>query len=1523
MKKSITIIASAFVMGIASWAIAAESQPGAPQRRANRKARPAVEQNAPMQRVAIKEGDSQLYGINAYKSDYGITSSYTGPFAIDSKGSHVKKSTVTIAALSGCYFKGNVVSMSYDDRNSQITYAVYNADTWELVRNTMGFTFTSPYTRAVDLCYDPTSDRVYGCFVENSVTVTKNSPAKLMYITAADLTESVMFVPTEVAALDRNLRAMACDGDGTLYGIGYDSKLYTIDKATGAMTEKASLEFPAVYDTDYQEDLYLSNPGLKGSESADMVWNSDYIYFSLNDNYGAGYIVKINKSDGSMSLVYNAGYSTYQPVGDDSFVTFSTIYFKQDKQVAANTPDVPTNVKMSGVGTSLQAAISFTMPSKDTEGGELSGNLTYYVKTSSATLASGTAAPGAEVKDVKVTLPAAGTTDLLVSAASGNAESLPVTVTAFIGPDTPEIPLDINTDVADLSVTVEWEHAAGSNGGNIDAVTYSVVRQPGNVAVATTQDTWAVDNLTNEEKTQYWYEVTPVAGAITGPVKSSRKFFAGRYFGLPHFNTFDTADLFNEYPVIDNNRDGNTWWVDTRTTPQRQCAAYTAGSKVADDYLLIGPFSLKAGAPYTFSATADCHSNPETVEVLVGTDPDKASSFKTVIVPEKLVSTSSTGVVLEGRFSPETDGLYYFAVHVTSNSGKELYINDVKVSGLAEGAPRALTDLAAIGTREGLKLTGKLPSLALDGKKAGIISVNIYRDGILIANAKTSVADGADFSYTDDTEGTDGKHSYTLAAVNSYGEGEPASIDGFRGVDLASFPRNVRVWEDANTPGLIHATWEPPTEGINGGWPDPDNCTYDIDFTAMTTSASMVRENYKGLSVDFQIPEDCYTRQDLISFTVASRNGKGASGYQGNSTRHCYYGPAYELPVYDSFANGKFEHLWSSERVVDNDSWDGLWDAFGSPATHVDAPDGDAYSYAYLAYTADIPWRGTSPRVSLEGAGKPTLAFWYYITPDAKSFDLSVIEEDKLPETVKTFDISASNVGKWMRFELPLDKYKNSKYIQFAFTASSKVENAYAVVIDNFSIIDAKDYDLTVRGFSGPVKANVGERARFTLNVRNDGSKEVVTSDFNVVLLRNGREVATSKGCILQPGETAPIEIVDIPEVTDPLKNVYTARIDFGKDLDITNNSSDEVSVDIVKPSYPAPENLSASGGNGVTLTWKAPDPDDNPANAVTETFDSYTPFIIDNIGPWKVVDRDGCKTSIPASFLGPCTYDNVGQPMAWQVIDPAKANIFSWFAVSGEQLLAAFQANAGGSPETDSDDWLISPKLCGKAQTISFMANAATSQRVPEIFDVYYSTASDDVDDFVLLEEGVEVNATSDWTEFKFKLPKGALYFAIVHRSNGKFALLLDDIVYAPEGATTNKIVLKGFNIYRDGQRVNSELIAPDVTTYHDANVEPDREYSYCVTAMWDAGESDISNIVTLNSSDALDAIVEAGRPTIVAIDGAVRVSTPFAMPVAVYTASGATMASRVVDGTAVISLTPGIYIVRAGSVAAKVAVR
>lgn len=78
-----------------------------------------------------------------------------------------------------------------------------------------------------------------------------------------------------------------------------------------------------------------------------------------------------------------------------------------------------------------------------------------------------------------------------------------------------------------------------------------------------------------------------------------------------------------------------------------------------------------------------------------------------------IVSVSSTGVLLEGRFTPSADGLYYFGIHVTSDSGRELWIKDVKISGLAANAPKALTDLTAEGLKDGVRLTGKLPAFAL------------------------------------------------------------------------------------------------------------------------------------------------------------------------------------------------------------------------------------------------------------------------------------------------------------------------------------------------------------------------------------------------------------------------------------------------------------------------------------------------------------------------------------------------------------------------------------------------------------------------------------------------------------------------------------------------------------------------------------------------------------------------------------------------------------------------------------------
>ena len=78
-------------------------------------------------------------------------------------------------------------------------------------------------------------------------------------------------------------------------------------------------------------------------------------------------------------------------------------------------------------------------------------------------------------------------------------------------------------------------------------------------------------------------------------------------------------------------------------------------------------------------------------------------------------------------------------------------------------------------------------------------------------------------------------------------------------------------------------------------------------------------------------------------------------------------------------------------------------------------------------------------------------------------------------------------------------------------------------------------------------------------------------------------------------------------------------------------------------------------------------------------------------------------------------------------------------------------------------DDWAISPKLSGKAQTISFYAKSY-SNLYRENVEVLYSTTGTDTDDFKSVD--VFQSIPQEWTEYRFDVPEGAKYFAPKRRS-------------------------------------------------------------------------------------------------------------------------------------------------------------
>lgn len=405
--------------------------------------------------------------------------------------------------------------------------------------------------------------------------------------------------------------------------------------------------------------------------------------------------------------------------------------------------------------------------------------------------------------------------------------------------------------------------------------------------------------------------------------------------------------------------------------------------------------------------------------------------------------------------------------------------------------------------------------------------------------------------------------------------------------------------------------------------------------------------------------------------------------------------------------------------------------------------------------------------------------------------------------------------------------------------------------------IQGQDYknnhDLRVR-LNAPVQLVAGTASAFTVSVKNLGRQDA--SAYTVNLFVGGKLVASQKvNETLAAGATATFDLVVTPTVLMGSETEAYAVVDYVEDEQLMNNTTEAVGVYVLQSCLPTVSLMGMMEGKSASLAWDAPATD----AAYTETFERYAPFIIDGLGEWTTVNAAGKQATVTMnSWEGPISYPNAGSAFAYQVFNPAKAGLdaFYWEAdtctyhcQSGSQMLMAAVGvvpanNSNGYEYVKSNDWLISPELSGKAQTISFYAKGWTSQvkdyfgqynHYTEKFRVLYSTTDREMDSFTLLADTTESTMWFLDGAFTYDLPEGAKYFAIqcVTDGNEGFFFYLDDITYVPAAPH-----LMGYNVYRDGVKLNAEPLT--TTDFTDAEASG----SYAVTAVYAEGESVPSNL-------------------------------------------------------------------------------
>ena len=378
-------------------------------------------------------------------------------------------------------------------------------------------------------------------------------------------------------------------------------------------------------------------------------------------------------------------------------------------------------------------------------------------------------------------------------------------------------------------------------------------------------------------------------------------------------------------------------------------------------------------------------------------------------------------------------------------------------------------------------------------------------------------------------------------------------------------------------------------------------------------------------------------------------------------------------------------------------------------------------------------------------------------------------------------------------------------------------------------------------------RTTAGQPARISVTTHNVG--EQTANDYTVSIYVNGQPVKTfEQNEAVEPFGRQRFDFTYATKATDPEQTLVWATVDYAADLDLSDNTTEQLPLVVVPSQLEAVASLVATNADGKsTLVWTPV----SGRNEVTESFEGYDSFQ-STFGQWGNYDRDNCATA----GINGLWWPGAGQPQAFLTfnfrgagVTEAQMRQYPQFeANSGTQFLACFKAN--NAPGNKNNDWLISPELSGEEQTIRIYAESLAGVW-NETFEVRYSTTGNQVTDFNADQVVDEYEAPKNYFgRFAATLPAGAKYFAIHCNSQNGGIFMLDDISY--EG---RPLTLKGYNIYCDNQLVGT-ADAEATSFEHPTGAFASGLHTYHVTAVYAEGESPLSNAAPVAVISGIDDV-------------------------------------------------------------------
>lgn len=1394
--------------------------------------------------------------------------------------------------MAAFYAKGDfylLTSAMDDDGLVTSTMTTYDASTWKkkdthtLVEKSEDMEL---YFRQVGV-YDPTTDKAY--------TMSWGEGKPLISI---DLKTKET---KAIGQVNKFIQTLFVDNTGQLYGIAFNDKtLYKIDKTSAQASEVGKL------------DIGFNLSADPMSAVTDPATGKVY-WVAVNGDSKASALYTLNTATAHAEKIIDMP-------GNEHFLG---LYI----------PDTEAKAPAAVSGISLKdGKFNFTVPEKTYTSGEtLTGELTASIAVEGGKTIETKVAPG-EHASVDLAQPD-GPCIINVSVSNSAGRSPLRRLETYVGQDVPSAVGNLTLSIEDgKTASLSWTTPTSAlHGGPVDdaSVNYRIVRYPDETVVAEGLKENSFSETVPEAHARYYYEVTACSGDRRGGVATSNTVTAGSTWFAPYTETFETQSDFDSFKVVDANKDGHTWsfmdqngqngiaYLTGNGTRDVDTGEYTGHGN--DDYLITPSISLKKGVDYRVRFdSGNQWYEIEHMDILLGKKQDVTGDETNVASLDVHSETSYTV-----KFNVPEDGKYNLLFH-SDNPGESvnMVLDNISLDVYAafEG-PDSVSDVSVKAGEKGAltnTLSFKTPSTTYHGGVLGAIThVDVYRNGSakpvkVFENPKT----GETLSWTD-ADVSQGSVTYRIVAFNDKGQGKEALITNWVGLDMPSNVTNLKVKMNSDNKAVV--TYDQVSGvGKHGGYVDPDQVKYvlcryneynwDNHWEAVTDSTTGFTLTDESFDVSYG------ERQQYVDYLLVAANSAGTSDGAGAGI---VLGEPYERPYTESFKDGAIENKpWTLSASSYNYAWNAVTGS-GLAVKPYDN-DGGMLQFKYIQDESNTQVI-MGPRVSLAASKAAELSFFMYHGFEAEEGDLTLNVWTNYDDEgwKKTADVEYNNGSDgWSRFSLPLRS--DARDVQIAFGAHAADASA-AIYIDHIKIDESTASDLAIESVNlSKKRVEAGEKTDVTVSVANYGTTKA--EGYKVVLLRDGVAADSKTGSAIEQNSRTKVSFEIATTKEDAMSShLYSAAIEYAADTNAANDSSASVKLFVHGSNLPVAENLSGSvAGGKVVLNWSKPSTAE-VADTVTDGFDEYESFIIDNIGDWKTYDGDGTQT---VYFGGP-QVANAYEPKAWQVWAPEEAGFsLEKFPVltphSGTKYLSCWAASDGVSQTLPNDDWLISSEVKGGTD-VSFYYRMPNEGSDPQVFEMLYSTTDREPENFTAFDRD-SIVAGTDWVKFEYTLPADARYFALRSCSRGSYTVaFLDDITYTPLYGSTSPVTFEGYNVYRDNER-----IAEGITTTGFTDSEASAgKHVYHVTAVWKEGESNYSNSYVCDTTDGISKTPGAAAADIVTRNGLIVINGAEGRHISVCNAAGQMLFNGRGNAVNIIRATRGVNVVSIDGVTTKVVVK